>query len=162
MASMDRRTFIVASCPNRCPSRESNQDDSFAFGNLTSADPVLERFEPRNITGSLMCPFRSNHSNWRDANQFFMTAIGPVAAIRSLQSRRTKNRVTRRPRPADRDPEQPGTLDYWMTASARCSNVCGIVRPSAFAVFKLTTNSNLFGCSTGRSLGLAPLRIRSM
>jgi hypothetical protein len=30
--------------------------------------------------------------------------------------------------------------------------------PSAFAVFKLITSSNLVGCSTGRSAGLAPLK----
>jgi hypothetical protein len=30
------------------------------------------------------------------------------------------------------------------------------------AVFRLTTSSNLVGCSTGRSAGLAPLRILSM
>src|SRR5207253_1833377 len=34
----------------------------------------------------------------------------------------------------------------------------GIVRPSAFAVLRLMTSSNLVGCSTGRSAGLAPFR----
>ena len=33
--------------------------------------------------------------------------------------------------------------------------------PSAFAVFMLMTNSNLVGCSTGRSPGLAPFNILS-
>src|SRR5690349_19475454 len=32
------------------------------------------------------------------------------------------------------------------------------MRPSAFAVFTLMTSSNLLGCCTGRSAGLAPLR----
>jgi hypothetical protein len=50
---------------------------------------------------------------------------------------------------------------YSMTWSARSSNDCGIVSPSALAVFKLMTNSNLVGCSTGRSAGFAPLRILS-
>jgi hypothetical protein len=31
----------------------------------------------------------------------------------------------------------------------------GIVTPSAFAVFRLTTSSTLVGCSTGMSPGLA-------
>ena len=35
------------------------------------------------------------------------------------------------------------------------------MRPICFAVFRLTTNSNFVGCSTGKSLGLAPLRILS-
>src|SRR5438093_5417210 len=37
--------------------------------------------------------------------------------------------------------------------------LCGIVSPSALAVLRLTTTSNFVGCSTGRSAGLAPLRI---
>jgi hypothetical protein len=47
------------------------------------------------------------------------------------------------------------------TSSARLRMDGGIVKPSAAAVFRLTTSSNLVGCSIGRSLGLAPLRILS-
>jgi hypothetical protein len=50
---------------------------------------------------------------------------------------------------------------YWITWSARCSSVCGIVSLSAFAVFMLITSSNFVGCSTGRSDGFAPFRILS-
>jgi hypothetical protein len=50
---------------------------------------------------------------------------------------------------------------YSITSSARESSVGGTVRRSAFAVFKLITNSNLVGCSTGRSAGFAPLKILS-
>ena len=35
----------------------------------------------------------------------------------------------------------------------------GTVRPSAFAALRLITSSNLVGCNTGSSAGLAPLRI---
>src|SRR5512138_230868 len=52
-------------------------------------------------------------------------------------------------------------VGYWITSSACASTDCGIVRPSVFAVFRLITSSNLVGCSTGRSPGLAPLRILS-
>ena len=48
-----------------------------------------------------------------------------------------------------------------MIRSARRSIDWGIVSPSALAVFRLITNSNLVGCSTGRSAGLAPFRILS-
>jgi putative ABC transport system substrate-binding protein len=48
---------------------------------------------------------------------------------------------------------------YSITSSARVSSECGTSRPSVFAVLRLITNSNLVGCSTGRSAGLAPLRI---
>ena len=48
-----------------------------------------------------------------------------------------------------------------ITSSARASIVGGMVRPSAFAVFRLITNSKIVGCSTGRSAGLAPFKILS-
>jgi len=50
---------------------------------------------------------------------------------------------------------------YWMTSSARPSSDGGMVRPSAFAVLRLITSSNLVDCSKGRSAGLAPLSILS-
>ena len=50
---------------------------------------------------------------------------------------------------------------HWITWSARMRTDRGMVRPRAFAVFRLTTSSNRVGCSTGRSAGLAPFRILS-
>src|SRR6516165_10753750 len=52
-------------------------------------------------------------------------------------------------------------LDHSITSSARASSVGGTVRPSAFAVFMLITNSYLVGACTGRSAGFSPLRMRS-
>ncbi len=46
-----------------------------------------------------------------------------------------------------------------MTSSARTSSDVGISRPSALAVVMLMTRSNLVGCSTGMSAGLAPRKI---
>src|SRR5439155_18275367 len=52
---------------------------------------------------------------------------------------------------------------YSITSSARESITGDTSRPIAFAVFILIINSNLVGCSTGRSPGpLLPLRILSM
>src|SRR5947207_14177743 len=48
-----------------------------------------------------------------------------------------------------------------ITSSAWTSKEAGTVRPRTLAVFMLITNSNLVGCSTGRSEGLVPLRILS-
>src|SRR6185369_431440 len=48
-----------------------------------------------------------------------------------------------------------------ITLSARSRMDCGIATPISFAVFLLITSSNLVGCSTGRSPGLAPLKILS-
>ena len=49
--------------------------------------------------------------------------------------------------------------NHFMTLSALASTFGGIVRPICFAVFRLITNSNFVGCSTGRSAGFAPFRI---
>jgi len=48
-----------------------------------------------------------------------------------------------------------------MTWSARPSTDGGTVSPSAFAVLRLITSSNLVGCSTGKSAGFAPFKILS-
>jgi hypothetical protein len=47
-----------------------------------------------------------------------------------------------------------------ITSSAMESTPDGTSIPSERAVFTLMTNSNLVGCRTGRSAGLAPFRIR--
>ena len=49
---------------------------------------------------------------------------------------------------------------YSITSSAVASSVGGTVRPSSFAVARLMTSSNFDACITGRSAGLAPLRMR--
>src|SRR5262245_23179800 len=46
-----------------------------------------------------------------------------------------------------------------ITSSAMASKPGGKVRPSVFAVFRLITNSNFVGWTTGKSAGFAPLRI---
>ena len=48
-----------------------------------------------------------------------------------------------------------------MTRSACNKTDGGIGIPSALAVLRLMINSNVVGCSTGRSAGAAPFRIRS-
>ena len=48
-----------------------------------------------------------------------------------------------------------------ISASARCCMPKGTSRPSDFAVLRLMIRSNLVGACTGRSAGLAPLRMRS-
>jgi SAM domain (Sterile alpha motif) len=48
-----------------------------------------------------------------------------------------------------------------ITSSARSRIVVGIVSPSVLAVLRLMSNSNLVGCTTGRSAGFAPFTILS-
>ena len=52
-------------------------------------------------------------------------------------------------------------LGYSITSSARASKEGGISMPIRRAVPRLMTKSKRVGCSTGRSAGLVPLRIRS-
>jgi hypothetical protein len=66
---------------------------------------------------------------------------------------------SRRDRP--RGVGRAGGARYWMSSSARTRMDCGIVNPSALAVLRLMISSNFMACSTGRSAGLAPLRILS-
>src|SRR5262249_13524685 len=49
----------------------------------------------------------------------------------------------------------------WITSSERATIVGGTSKPKSLAVFRLTTNSNLVPCCTGRSAVFAPLRILS-
>src|SRR5262249_49133299 len=71
-----------------------------------------------------------------------------------------------RPQPERRSEElshgsREGATVHSITRSARSSTDGGMVRPRAFAVLRLITSSYFVGCSTGRSAGLAPLRILS-
>src|ERR1044071_3072997 len=52
-------------------------------------------------------------------------------------------------------------LSHRITLSALISTTGGTATPRARAVLRLIINSNLVGCSTGRSAGLAPFRIFS-
>src|SRR5262245_48931464 len=47
-----------------------------------------------------------------------------------------------------------------ITSSAVASSASGTVRPSILAVGALRTSSNLVDCTTGKSAGFAPLRMR--
>ena len=50
---------------------------------------------------------------------------------------------------------------YSITSSASCCNCGGTLSPSALAVLRLITRSNLVGCSTGISAGGSPFKMRS-
>ena len=91
-----------------------------------------------------------------------------VAAVRLLdldhlgpQVRYEHGAVRPRQHPSEVQHPHPGEERHSITLSAQIRIDCGIVRPSAFAVFRFTTSSNFVGCSTGRSPGFAPLRILS-
>ena len=91
-----------------------------------------------------------------------------LTAISGLSSRTPKLIRLRHSRGLRTDLSAPRAHDpfdvlphgYRITSSARRSSDCGIVRPSAFAVLRLMTSSNIVGRTTGKSAGLSPLRIR--
>jgi hypothetical protein len=61
---------------------------------------------------------------------------------------------------AERHRRTSGVLGFHsITSSARAKNIAGTVKPIALAVLRLMTSSNFVGNSTGKSPGLAPLRI---
>src|SRR5262249_19982799 len=70
----------------------------------------------------------------------------------------------RRERPGCRcaKPRDELASPHWITSWASESRLSEILTPSALAVLRLITVSNLVGCSTGRSVGFAPLRIRAV
>src|SRR5262249_40865966 len=102
-------------------------------------EPLIERHQP---TFGL-CIVRDAH---QDAN-----------ALHSLELLRARRERIRRHAAEQRD--ELATL-HSITSSARASSVAGISRPSALAVGRLMTNSNLVDWTTGSSAGLAPLRMR--
>jgi hypothetical protein len=73
-----------------------------------------------------------------------------IAALRQTSKRAIKRLMHRSKKPC-----------HSITSSAMASNLSGTVRPSALAVLRLITSSNLVGCCTGRSAGLSPLKMRS-
>jgi hypothetical protein len=54
-----------------------------------------------------------------------------------------------------------GPVAHRITSSAWKRTEGGMVRPSAWAVLRLMTSSNVVGCSTGRSAGMVPFKILS-
>ena len=75
---------------------------------------------------------------------------------RPLRARHARRQQRRCRGAGQRDELAP---PHSITSSAMASTPDGTSMPSARAVCRLMTNSNLVDCSTGRSAGLAPLRI---
>src|SRR6516165_10321825 len=80
---------------------------------------------------------------------------------RLLRARRERPRGCRAAEQRD-EPAAIGFRAHSITSSASASRLGGISRPSAFAVLRLTANSNLVGCWTGSPLGFSPRRMRSI
>jgi hypothetical protein len=57
-------------------------------------------------------------------------------------------------------PHRNKAASYSISSSARARSESGTVMPSVFAVVRLMISLNRVGCSTGRSPGFSPLRMR--
>src|SRR5262249_35436934 len=86
---------------------------------------------------------------------------GAVLEIPDHRHRRLLRPRRERPRRCAAEQRDEPAPFHSIASSARASSVSGTVTPSALAVFTLMTSSNLVGPWTGRSAGLAPLRMRS-
>src|SRR5262245_19224392 len=74
--------------------------------------------------------------------------------VRPLRPRRE------RPRSGAAEQRDERAPLHSITSSAVASSLSGTVRPSILAVEALITSSNLLDCTTGKSAGFAPLRMR--
>ena len=80
----------------------------------------------------------------------------PMRRIRSALLRARRERPRRRAA-EQRDELAPVSFDHLVGEREKS---VGTSRPSAFAVLRLITNSNLVGRNTGKSAGFSPLRMR--
>src|SRR5262245_18805859 len=56
--------------------------------------------------------------------------------------------------------DELATSHHSITSSAATMSLSGTVKLRALAVLRLITNSNLVGCTTGKSVGVSPARMR--
>src|SRR5262245_2253066 len=92
-----------------------------------------------------------------DASGFDAACQNTDALHPRVLLRQRSERLTRRGAKGDNEL----AASHSITSSARSRIDGGTARPSAFAVLRLTTISNLAGNCTGRSPGFAPPRMRS-
>src|SRR5262249_53272551 len=93
----------------------------------------------------------------------------PLARTRALPQKADSRQLARPLRPRRQRPRRRRAAEqrdelaplHSITSSAVASSEVGTSMPSALAVVRLTTRSNLVGCSTGRSAGFTPRKILS-
>jgi len=115
---------------------------------------------PRSDFGSFggVHPERSRRAQYRFSISDCRTRVGADLRVGPPNGRTPFDSAQGRRRSA---PTLACCFLYRITLFARTSTFGGIVRPICFAAFRLTTNSNRIGCSTGRSVGFLPFRILS-
>ena len=138
-------TWILV--PHNCPKGTSNRSICRNEGLVPT--PIIAL-----IGTAYSLALRNSFMRCADAALIARKSLGLVRAVSSSS-------VTAHCR-RDRDKRlRQEALAHSITSSARARIICGMARPRAFAVLRLTTSSNPVGCSTGRSAGLAPFKILS-
>src|SRR5262249_24004793 len=107
---------------------------------------VLETLRERSQASVTFCVVRGKWREHADPPQPF--------ALLCARHQRTSRSCTAQQR------DELASAHHSITSSARASNVGGMARPSAFAVWTLMANSNFTVCWTGKSPAFSPLRIR--
>ena len=103
-------------------------------------------------------PLHESRSPWRPRG---CGRRPQIADGRELPHLLRPRRERPRGRSAAEERDEVAPPEHSITSSARASNDGGTSMPSALAVLRLITNSNLVGAWTGSSAGFAPLRMRS-
>src|SRR5262249_6641334 len=114
------------------------------IGNITATIRNVDQFD----AGHHLEPFAEDMGHGPAAGRSHGTAAAPAARCRKVLR---GSFILNLPLPSH----------HSTTSSASASSVFGTLRPIAFAVFRLSTNRKRVGCSTGRSAGLVPLKMRS-
>src|SRR5262245_43930688 len=107
-----------------------------------SPQGITLRKQYREVLATAMQPIYYDHQSSR------------ITAMRSRRLSGTQNSLA-----ASSIADFSSERRYSITRVALANSTRGMVRPKFFAVLRLMTNSNLVGCWTGKSAGLAPLRI---
>src|SRR5262249_26067547 len=110
--------------------------------------------DPPNLVQSVQESSDAGHGFWIIRGQIHEHADAPRLARLLRPSRH-------RPRDSSAAEQRDHLAPFHsITSSARASSVGGTVKPSMRAVSALMTSSNFDDCTTGRSAGLAPFKIR--
>src|SRR5262249_24446490 len=111
---------------------------------IFGASRLPRSFNGRSLSGNAVYP--QLDFAWRMRNNVFIS-------LGSTRHQRPRGR------PAAEQRDELAAPHHSITSSASVSRLSEMLTPSALAVLRLITSSNLVGCRTGRSAGLAPLRM---
>src|SRR5262249_61904934 len=108
------------------------------------------------IAGLLQALMKFGQTSHRKHRRGCRAEIPDHRHRRLLRARRQRPRGSH----AGDERDEVAPVVHSITSSAATSSLSGTVRPSILAVWWLMTSSNLLACTTGRSAGVAPLRMR--